>query len=125
MLNYHQNIINNYLNNAICEELDKDWLKRLLPESKSSLVQGYYNAGILVIKLSEFNNDSYYDTVIKEDFSKACEQLYAQLKPILEVCLRRMFKNFNENLKNYDVVLFMEGAEDDEIPPVKFNFHVF
>lgn len=125
MLNLHQNIINNYLNNTIYEELDTNWAKRLLPESRNSFIHGFYNAGILVISLAEFNNESYYDIVIKNDFSKICEQLYVQLRPILEITLRRMFKNFNENLRNYDVVLFMEGAAEDEITPVKYNIHIF
>ncbi len=118
MLNLHQHIINNYLYNEIREELDDRWLKHLLPESRTSLIQGYYNAGIIVVNLSDFNIDNYYDIVIKKDFEKYCGDLYSHLKPILEITLKRMFEGFNSSLTKYDIVLFMEGAAEDELVPV-------
>lgn len=125
MLNLHQQIINNYLNNTILEELDKEWVNRILPESRHSLIQGYYNAGILVMNMSDFNNNNFYDNTINKSFSEYCELLYKKLRPIIEVTMRRMFKGFNQNLQTYEVVLFMEGGEESEHTPVKYHIKIF
>jgi|SRR5690606_27783592 len=124
MLNLHAAIINNNLNNTICEELSSEWTSRLLPETGNSIVAGYYNAGILTINMSDFNKDDFYTKTIKSNYSFYCEQLYLELKPIIQKCLRRMFQGFNSYLNSYEVVLFMEGADGDSFEPVKYTIKV-
>lgn len=125
MLNLYRQLISNNLNNTIFEELSEEWLDRLSPEAKSELVNGFYNAGVLTINLSDFNRNGFYNKTIKYKFPHYCENLYIQVGPIIQRCLRRMFLGFNANLKEYKVVLFMEGYEEDQLEPVKFNLDIF
>ena len=124
MLDLHSHIINNNLNNTIFEELSDEWMSRLSPEARGGIITGYYNAGILTINLSDFNNDSFYDEVIKKSYEEYCNKLYKELKPIIQKCLRRMFQGFNAYLINYDVVLFMEGKDSDGFEPRKFPIKI-
>ena len=119
MLNLHSPIINNNLNNTIYEELSTEWLNLISPEARGGLITGYYNAGILTINLSDFNNGAFYDTVIKKSYEEYCKKLFDELMPIIQKCLRRMFQGFNAYLINYDIVLFMERRDRDGLEPVK------
>ena len=125
MLNLYRQLISNNLNNTIFEELSEEWLERLSPEVKGELINGFYNAGILTINMSDFNRNDFYDKVIKPKFPLYCENLYMHLTPILQRCLRRMFLGFNPNLTEYKVVLFMEGREDDGLEAIKYSITVF
>lgn len=124
MLNLHAPIINNTLNNTIYEELPEEWLNRLSPNATGAIVNGYYNAGILTLNMSDFNDNGFYDEVIKNNFGQYCEDLYLQLKPIIQKCLRRMFLGFSSYLSEYELILFMEGREGDDLEPVKFSIKV-
>jgi len=125
MLNLYRQIISNNLNNTIFEELPEEWLERISPDVKTELIHGFYNAGILTINLADFNRNNFYKHTIRPQFQHYCESLYLQLAPILQRCLRRMFLGFNENLAEYKVVLFMEGDDEDQLEPVKFNIDIF
>jgi len=125
MLNLYRQIISNNLNNTIFEELPEEWLEKVSPEIKSELIHGFYNAGILTINLADFNRNGFYQKTVRPQFQHYCESLYLQLGPIIQRCLRRMFLGFNENLSEYKVVLFMEGHEEDQFEPVKFNIDIF
>lgn len=124
MLNLHSPIINNNLNNTIYEELSTEWLNRISPEARGGIITGYYNAGILTINLSDFNNGAFYDTVIKKSYEEYCKKLFDELMPIIQKCLRRMFQGFNAYLINYDIVLFMEGRDGDGLEPVKYSIKI-
>lgn len=125
MLNLYRQIISNNLNNTIFEELSEEWLEKLSPGARTELIHGFYNAGILTINLADFNRNGFYRNTIKPQFHHYCENLYLQLSPIIQRCLRRMFLGFNENLTEYKVVLFMEGDEEDQVEPVKFTIDIF
>lgn len=124
MLNLHAAIITNNLNNTVCEELSQEWLSHLLPEAGCSFIAGYYNAGILTINMADFNKDSFYDEKIKPDFEYYCKKFSQELEPIIKKCLRRMFMGFNSYLTQYEVVLFLEGADGDGLEPVKYTIKV-
>ena len=124
MLNLHSPIINNNLNNTIYEELSPEWINRISPEARGGLLTGYYNAGILTINLADFNNGSFYNEVIRKNYEKYCELLFEELKPIIQKCLRRMFQGFNAYLTSYDIVLFMEGRDEDGFSPVKYSINI-
>lgn len=125
MLNLYRQIISNNLNNTIFEELSEEWLERISLDVKTELVHGFYNAGILTVNLADFNRNNFYQQVIRHQFRHYCESLYHQLAPIIQRCLRRMFLGFNENLAEYKVVLFMEGDDEDQLEPLKFNIDIF
>ncbi len=125
MLNLYRLLISNNLNNTILEELSEEWLERLSPEVRNELINGFYNAGILTIDMSGFNKNEFYDKVLKHKFHLYCENLHIHLAPIIQRCLRRMFLGFNDDLKEYKVVLFMEGREDDRLEAVKYTIPVF
>ncbi|WP_207425536.1 hypothetical protein [Pedobacter sp. SYSU D00535] len=125
MLNLYRQLISNNLNNTIFEELSEEWIERLSPGISGELVNGFFNAGILTVNMSDFNRDDFYDKEIKNKFEYYCERLYLELAPIIEKCLRRMFLGFNDNLSEYKVVLFMEGREEDHLEAVKYNIHIF
>ena len=120
MLNLHAAIITNTLNNTICEELSAEWISRLSPEANRAIVAGYYNAGILNINMSDFNIMIFIKTLRAFIYLENC----FELKPIIQKCLRRMFMGFNNYLTEYEVVLFMEGADGDGIEPVKYTIKV-
>lgn len=124
MLNLHAAIITNNLNNTICEELSPEWLSRLSPEAGCSFIAGYYNAGILTINMADFNKDAFYSEKIRPSFEYYCKQLSRELEPIIRKCLRRMFMGFNNYLTEYNVVLFLEGADGDGLEPVKYTIKV-
>jgi hypothetical protein len=125
MLNLYRQLIGNNLNNTIFEELSEQWLERLSSRNTTELIHGFYNAGILTVNMSDFNRNDFYEKDIKKRFDYYCENLYINLKPILQKCLRRMFLGFNESLKEYKVVLFMEGREEDMIEAVKYTIEIF
>jgi hypothetical protein len=125
MLNLYRQLISINLNNTIFEELSEEWLNRLSTEARTELISGFFNAGILTINMSDFNRNDFYDNELKKDFPRYCELLCVLLTPILKRCFRRMFLGFNDNLKEYKVVLFMEGREDDHLEAVKFNIDIF
>jgi hypothetical protein len=125
MLNLYRQLITINLNNTIFEELSEEWLDRLSSEVRGELISGFFNAGILTINMSDFNRNDFYDNVLKKDFAHYCEVLCLQLAPILKRCFRRMFLGFNANLKEYKVVLFMEGREDDHLEAVKYTIEIF
>ncbi len=124
MLNLHSPIINNTLNNTIYEELSEEWRSRLLPEARNSIINGYYNAGILTVNIADFNIESFYDELVKKDYENYCQQLYGELKPIIQRCLRRMFSGFNSYLMEYEIVLFMEGRDGDGFDPIKYSIKI-
>ena len=124
MLNLHAAIITNNLNNTICEELSEKWLSRLSPEANGAIAAGYYNAGILTINMSDFNKNSFYDEKIKPAFEYYCRELCEELRPIIQKCLRRMFMGFTSYLTEYEVVLFLEGADGDGLEPIKYTIKV-
>ncbi|WP_040299093.1 hypothetical protein [Arcticibacter svalbardensis] len=125
MLNLYRQLISTNLNNTIFEELSEEWLDRISPEVRSVIISGFYNAGILTINLSDFNKNEFYTKTIRHKFPHYCENLYIQIGPIIQRCLRRMFLGFNPNLLEYKVVLFMEGNDDDHLEPVKFHLEIF
>lgn len=125
MLNLYRQLISNNLNNTIFEELSEEWLERLSSDARNELINGFYNAGILTIDMSNFNRNDFYDKIMKHKFPLYCENLYTHLAPIIQRSLRRMFLGFNDNLTEYKVVLFMEGREDDQLEAVKYSITVF
>lgn len=125
MLNLYRQLISNNLNNTIVEELSQEWLQRLSVDVRNELINGFYNAGILTINMSDFNRNDFYDEEIKKNFRFYCEDLYRHLAPIIEKCLRRMFLGFNDSLQEYSVVLFMEGREEDQLEAVKYTIKIF
>ena len=125
MLNLYRQLISNNLNNTIFEELSEEWIERLSPGVRSEIVNGFFNAGILTINMADFNRNDFYDKNIKNKFEEYCQQLYQELAPIVQRCMRRMFLGFNDNLIEYKVVLFMEGREEDHLEAVKYNIPIF
>ncbi len=125
MLNLYRQLISNNLNNTIFEELSEEWLERLSADVRNEFINGFYNAGILTVNMSDFNRNDFYEKVIRNKFPLYCENLYMHLAPIIQRCLRRMFLGFNDNLTEYKIVLFMEGREEDQLEAVKYTITIF
>lgn len=125
MLNLYSELINNFLLNSLLDELPELWLERMDLGAKKRLVKGYYNAGVVSIDMSVFNNDRFYDNIIRKDFRSCCEDLYKYLGSILTNALRALFLGFNDSIPHYKIVINFEAAEDDQIEAVKFQSNVF
>lgn len=125
MLNFHTELINNTLYNTLIDSMTDSWAERLSPHSKDLLLSGYYNAGVLSLRMFRFNKDNFYEDVLKENFEVCCDDLFAAIKDALALQLRRMFTGFNDSLDHYRLIVFFEGKDGDNIEPIKREIQVF
>lgn len=125
MLNFHTEIINNTLYNTLIDSLPENWFNRLLPFSKGELISGYYNAGVLSIRMYRFNEHGFYENEIKNNFKVMCDDLFIAIKDAVSSQLRRMFLGFNPSLEHYKIVIIFEGADKDNIEAQKYDLSIF